>query len=454
MSNTTDLVVCGAGIVGVAAAYHLVVQQGIKQVVLIDERVPLSLTSAYGTEAYRNWWPGPDGTMVQLMQRSINWMETLAKESGNVGRMNQRGYVHFTADPGQIPVIRHQAEIISCFGAGDLRIHPGPEPYRPAVPDNMDHLVTGADLILDVEQIISSYPFINPDVVAMLHARRCGFIDVQSLGKWMVARMADHGGRIMRDRVIAVEVKNNRIESVTLQSGTKLITGQLVLAAGPMLQEMGKLLHLNIPVVHELHGKITLEDTAHVVPPEVPMLIWHDPVELAWTEAEHKQLSSNPGTRYLTEPFPSGVHFRPRFRNGKHTLLGIWTYDIVPQAPIFPPAFPPDYPEIIIRGLSRMIPGMSVYFGQGDRVEVDGGYYCKTRDNRPLIGPLPIDGAYVVGALSGYGVMGAQAAGELLAAHVTRTSLPDYATAFVYNRFDDPAYCARVEQWDAAMGQL
>jgi hypothetical protein len=50
--------------------------------------------------------------------------------------------------------------------------------------------------------------------------------------------------------------------------------------------------------------------------------------------------------------------------------------------------------------------------------------------------------------------MGSQAAGELLAAHVTEISLPDYAPAFVYDRFDDPTYCDRVEQWDAAMGQL
>ena len=83
MPETTDIVICGAGIAGVTAAYHLVVRHGIKQVVLVDERVPLSLTSARGTEAYRNWWPGPDDTMVQFMQRSINWMEILARESDN-----------------------------------------------------------------------------------------------------------------------------------------------------------------------------------------------------------------------------------------------------------------------------------------------------------------------------------------------------------------------------------
>jgi glycine/D-amino acid oxidase-like deaminating enzyme len=43
---------------------------------------------------------------------------------------------------------------------------------------------------------------------------------------------------------------------------------------------------------------------------------------------------------------------------------------------------------------------------------VDGGYYCKTPENLPLVGPYKCDtvtaGYYVCGATSGYGVMVAQ----------------------------------------------
>lgn len=68
MSHTTvEVVICGAGIAGIAAAYFLTVQQGIRDVVVVDERAPLSLTSDKSTECYRNWWPGPDAAMVQLM---------------------------------------------------------------------------------------------------------------------------------------------------------------------------------------------------------------------------------------------------------------------------------------------------------------------------------------------------------------------------------------------------
>ena len=57
MPAKAEIVICGAGVAGVAAAYHLVVRRGVRGVVLVDDRPPLSLTSAFGTEAYRNWWP-------------------------------------------------------------------------------------------------------------------------------------------------------------------------------------------------------------------------------------------------------------------------------------------------------------------------------------------------------------------------------------------------------------
>ena len=60
-TRTADVVVCGAGIAGVAVAYQLAVRRGMRRVVLVDEREPLTLTSAKGTGGYRNWWPGPDG---------------------------------------------------------------------------------------------------------------------------------------------------------------------------------------------------------------------------------------------------------------------------------------------------------------------------------------------------------------------------------------------------------
>jgi glycine/D-amino acid oxidase-like deaminating enzyme len=101
-----------------------------------------------------------------------------------------------------------------------------------------------------------------------------------------------------------------------------------------------------------------------------------------------------------------------------------------------------------------MVPGMKTYFGDGSSGLVDGGYYCKTIENRPVVGPLPVEGAFVLGALSGVGIMASQACGELLASHVAGDSLPDYARWFLPSRYDDANYRAEVERWGSLVGQL
>lgn len=87
------MLLCGAGIAGIAAAYHLAVHAGIKKVVLVDERPPLSLTSDKSTECYRNWWPGPGPAMVSLMNRSIDIMERLAVYGTQTGYRSSVGVV-------------------------------------------------------------------------------------------------------------------------------------------------------------------------------------------------------------------------------------------------------------------------------------------------------------------------------------------------------------------------
>ena len=70
------------------------------------------------------------------------------------------------------------------------------------------------------------------------------------------------------------------------------------------------------------------------------------------------------------------------------------------------------------------------------------GYYTKTKENLLIIGPLDVEGAYIVGALSGFGTMVSCAAGELAAAWVAGSELPDYAQQLSLARYDDPAYAA------------
>ena len=127
------------------------------------------------------------------------------------------------------------------------------------------------------------------------------------------------------------------------------------------------------------------------------------------------------------------------FHGGDSTLL-YWTLDTKRVEPVYPQTWDPATPEILLRGMSVAVPALSAYFQHLPKPFVDGGYYAKTEENRPLIGPLPVEGAYMMAAFSGFGIMVACAAGELLAAHVTGADLPGYADAFRLERYQDPEY--------------
>jgi glycine/D-amino acid oxidase-like deaminating enzyme len=435
---------------GIAAAYYLAVRHQIKKVVLVDERAPLTLTSDKGTAAYRNWFPGPGDAMMRLMNRSIDLLEELADASDNSFQLNRRGYVFLTAKPERIPVMQSAAHAVCGLGAGQFRRHHSSETYVPSPAEGFHNLPTGADLIVDRDAIFELFPFVTKDVVAMLHIRRAGFFDAMRLGSWLLNQARAAGVQLCRDRVERVRVVGSQVQAIHLQSGEEIATNTFVIAAGPYIKDVAALLGVDLPVFCELHAKVAIDDPLRIVPQTVPLMLWNDPEYLAWDDAERAEMTLHQDTRCLLEEFPAGVHFRPR--DGK--LLGLWTYDIKTQEPATSPTFDPNYGEVVLRGLARMIPRLSAYFGRGRAAYVDGGYYCKTRENRPLIGPLPVRGAYIIGALSGFGVMGSQAAAELLAAHITARALPDYASSFLLERYADPTYQALFDNSDQRSGQL
>jgi len=430
-----DVVVCGAGIAGVAAAYHLTVRQRVPRVLIVDEREPLTLTSDKGTQGYRNWWPGPDDTMLRFVSRSIDLLETTAREHGNAFRMNRRGYLFATAEPAEVERLRATAAQVSAFGMGLVREHRDLESYAPHLAEGFEDQPTGADLLLG-DAARRAFPYLTSDMIAALHVRRAGTMNAVMLGALLLQQSVAAGASFRRDRVAGFDVSGGAVRGVRLASGATVATPRVVLAAGPLLHEMAAMLGVNAPVIHELHSKLTFRDPRRAVSRDAPFVIWNDPIEI-----DGRQM-------------PAGVHVRPVDLTHGDEIQLIWTFETETRQYAWPPHFNDRNREILVRGCARMIPAMSTYVGSGASGVLDGGYYCKTRENRPLIGPLPVDGAFVCGALSGIGLMSAHAAGELVALHVAEAALPNYAAAFAPSRYDDAAYVALIERWGARTGQL
>ena len=456
-AETAEVVICGAGIAGIAAAYHLAVRRGVRSVVLVDERPPLTLTSDKSAESYRNWWPGPGDDMAALMNRSIDLMEDLARESDNVFLMNRRGYLFATAQPEQIPGYVKAAEDAAARGVGPLRVHRSAAgDYRPSPATGYEGQPTGTDVVTDPELIRRHFPYLAEDTVGLLHARRCGWFSGQQLGMYMLERAREAGVRLIEGRVDGVETAGGRVIGAQVSGGggrRTIGTPRFVNAAGPHVKMVGRLLDVEIPVFCERHAKVAFHDTQAVVPRHAPMMIWTDPVRLPWSDDEREELGQAESLRHLLEEMPAGVHGRPEGGGDSPIMLGVWTYDVEPMEPRFPVEFDPAYAEIVIRGMTRLIPGLRAYVPRLPKHFVDGGYYTKTEENRLLSGPLPVEGAYVLGGLSGYGMMSSNGAADLLADYIAERPLPRYAPAFRLDRYESPAYRALLADWGDS-GQL
>jgi len=457
--KTAEVVICGAGIAGISAAYHLAVVHGVKGIVILDPLPPLTMTSDKSTEGYRNWWPGPGDDMVRLMNRSIDIMEGLHREAPNRLRMHRRGYLYATGLPEGVDAITSTAKQITGLGAGDLRVHRGgsDDPhYVPSQEHDIFDAPTGADLILDPALIHRHFPFLTGDVLGLLHTRRCGWFAAQQFGMYMLEQALAHGVRVVKGKVEGVESQGGRIEAVkfAVEGGTESIsTHKFIVAAGPFQREVGRWLGAELPVMVEPHLKLVFSDHYRIVPRDLGLFIWNDPVRLAWTDEERAALAEDEGSRWLLDEFRVGVHGRPEGEGD--TLLLQWAYG--PDRPMMEPVFPipidQQLPEMALRGMASVIPELSKYFNKMPRPFIDGGYYARTPENRPLIGPLPMEGSFIIGGFGGFGMQVSFGAGDLLARHVMGRDLPSYASAFLPSRYEDPQYQEFLRQWGAS-GQI
>ncbi|MFM8321866.1 MAG: FAD-dependent oxidoreductase, partial [Chloroflexota bacterium] len=288
--------------------------------------------------------------------------------------------------------------------------------------------------------------YLNPAVTAALHVRRAGWFSAHQLGMQLLEKARQAGVQLLADRVSVVHTRGGRVSAVTTAGGQTIATNCLVNAAGPLLNQVAGLTGQQLPVQHERHLKLAFRDVHGVLDRAAPLVIWAGEQTLDLPDDERAGLQDDPELRFLTGRLPAGIHTRPEGGAESPIVIALWEYrdTRLPDgaAPVFPLPDDPLYADVVQRGLEQPLPGMRAYRDRLVRPAVDGGYYTCAPDNRPLIGPLPLPGSYALGALSGYGLMAAAAAGELLAAYLDEAELPGYAAACHPARFDDPGYLA------------
>ncbi|NTI85080.1 FAD-binding oxidoreductase [Agrobacterium rhizogenes] len=446
-NEAVDVAVIGAGSVGIAVAYYLVRKYGIKDIAIIDPRDPMSLTSAQSGENYRNWWPHP--IMAAFTNGSIRLMEEIASASDNRINMTRRGYCLVTRRSDPSDLIEDLYRGYGEDAEGLIRVHKGGGPhdsYRPPVSADWRQAPDGVDVLCEQNLIRSTFPAYADDISAILHVRRAGSISGQQLGQFMLEYIKGQGGRLLRGEVVSIASASPFLLSVKTSDGVaSLRADRIVNAAGPFLKDVAALLGEELAVSCVYQQKIAFEDREGVVPRNLPFTIDLDGQKLAWSEEERTLLAEDPDTIQLTEFMPGGIHCRADgAENGKWIKLG-WALNEAPSDPHGPEPINDQFPDIVLRGASRLQPGLAAYIGRLPRgAHHYGGYYTTTEENWPLIGPMHTPGAFVAGALSGFGTMAACISGSICADWVMGKTSAPYARMLSAARYDDPAIMAEL----------
>ena len=394
--DAVDIAVIGAGVAGIATAYYLCLEQGKTSVVMIDPRQPMSYTSAQSGDNYRNWWPHT--VMTAFTNDSIDELDRLARDSKNVFNMTRGGYV-----------LASRKE-----------------------PDREDQASGDA--------IARDYPWLSEEIRCVTHIRRGGDISAQQLGMYMLEKIRERGGRLLRGAVTSIGA--GRRFQLQIDTGITVEAEQIVNATGPFTNHVAGMLGETLPVTNLFQQKVAFEDRLGAIRRDMPFSIDLDAKTLSWTDEERELLADDPDLAWLIETMPGGTHCRPDGGpGGKWVKLG-WAYNEQTSEPredlANEPLADPQFPEIVMRGAAAFIPALKPYIDQPPpRYSHYGGYYTMTEENWPLIGPMATDGAFMVAALSGFGSMSACAAGKLCAAWMTTNKLPDYATALSTARYDN-----------------
>ncbi len=408
MGKTSDVVIAGAGIAGIATAWQVAVHLGTTSAVIVDPRPPLSLTSDRPGANYRDWWPR--SSMVTLANRSIELAEGLLA-AGATFAMNRRGYLYVTADRDTVDglpglITRHVAAGVA---------------------------TADADL-LDRTDVMTRFRHLSPGILGAIHARRAGSLDTLGLGRVMLAVAVEHGVTVVRGEVIAGVVVAGRLAEVTVSTPVgdmAIVTDRLVNAAGPFAAEVARRLGTELPVETVMRQKVVLRDPLGVLPRDAPFTIGLDPAD----------------------GLPAGVHIKPDESIASDGIKLGWAYDQMPSDPVEDPPCPPDFPRRVLERAATIVPGLSAY-DESYVVAHDGGFYARTPDGLPVIGPVGPDGIHVVGGLAGFGTMMACAAGELGAMWALDEAIPDFATAFAPRRFLGTGGSVRRSPGEAPAGEL
>lgn len=431
-----DAVVCGGGLSGLSAAYWLK-RLGAVSVTVLDPAT--AANSAPTLEGFRSFFPGPDGALSRLADRSVRLLEAISRNSDNAIGMRYAGVVSASARWSSILEFEQEVSEANAYTQAIVReFHDGDEGYSYKSTFGSREIC----LVSDEDLIMNNFPFLSKDVKCIYHLRRAGVFEAEKLKEVLRKQLYASGVKFINAKAIGIEKSaSNEVRAVIVASQEqggqkdpfKIRTPNVVLAVGSTLKQVAcehfGVDPARVPVLNEMRTRLEFNDIRQHFSRSSPTIVWKDSL----------RLESKPNSKQR-EVFPAGMLIRPTHRDTENVknstrVSASWHFDSSfennalskTKNPLEPNAEKngiSDLQYLYFQALAKIIPKFQEY-AESDFRKLDARLYswqsCKTKDNIPLIGPLDpkeFKGLYVIGALSDSEASLVLGAGEIIGAHI------------------------------------
>ncbi len=375
MSHTTDIVIIGAGIVGLCTAMQLHRSGGVRVTVLEQSPAPGAGSSGASSAVCRHLYTYQE--MINLARDGIDiyrhWQDFTGLEEPRA-RFNDVGVVWIGGNEPQRDAQRLQ---------------------RHGIPANVLDAATFAERFpsLSTCKLAPDFETGKAHVCEPTDAFLCeesgGFMDPQNALDDLTAALTDAAGVELRfsATVERIEHDDAGVRGVRLASGESISCAIVLNASGPWCNRL--------LAPFEFAARWPLEPTR--------IQVLHLPVPTEMT-----------ARMPVCGDFTSGVYFRPQ---GVGQLIAGSTLEADEQETIANPDeydrfADNDFKMIKMHALKHRVPSLSDHTRIGSYC---GLYTVNRADMHPLVGATPVDGLFAANGFSGHGFKLGPAVGSLLA---------------------------------------
>ena len=213
MKKTADIVIIGAGIIGVSIAYYLG-KMGAKNVMVFEKDQIAGGSTGLCAGGIRRQWSTE--VNMQFAMKSFEVFQNFDEEFGTSPEFHQIGYLFLARDKEELESFKKNIELQSRFGVPSQLLNRG--------------------------QVNKAWPFLNlEDVFGGAYCATDGYAGPEEVTHAIARKARRQGVEILeKTEVISIEVVKGRIVSVSTRDG-RVETRVVVNAAGPYAANVGKL---------------------------------------------------------------------------------------------------------------------------------------------------------------------------------------------------------------------